>query len=355
MKKIEDKEQQLSSEIDFESLPPSDIIAYNELRSCADLYRMYKNNILDIQPEFQREIVWGDSEQTRFIDSLMKQLPIPSMCFSLDYKTQKWQVIDGLQRMHTLIRFLDETEDWMLSKLNDIAKDISGKSVSEIKKNHSDLYRRVENITLPITILRCDYERKAHSEYLFVIFHRLNTGGMKLNNQEIRNAIFSGSFNDFLKECNENDTWRMLLGKEKNKKDRFRSIELILRFFAFYDQYKQYKGRLTSFLNDYMYEKRFDSNNKNRSDLFQTVIELIYNKIANRGQLKVSNVVLEAAMFGVAKNISRIKEMDKRIIKQCYFKLIKSRPFQEENILEGIFKREKVITRLKTARRIFSR
>ena len=82
-------EVQTFQEDDSFELPPPDIIAYNELRSCADLFRMYKEGILEIQPEYQREIVWTDADQTRFIDSLVKQLPIPSMCFSLDYKSQK--------------------------------------------------------------------------------------------------------------------------------------------------------------------------------------------------------------------------------------------------------------------------
>ncbi len=104
--KLDDVEQSTFFEDDSSELPPPDIIAYNELRSCADLFRMHTQGILTIQPEFQREIVWKDPAQTRFIDSLVKQLPIPSMCFSLDYKTQKWQVIDGLQRMASIIRFL---------------------------------------------------------------------------------------------------------------------------------------------------------------------------------------------------------------------------------------------------------
>ena len=96
---LQELERQTFEEIDGFSVPPADLIAYNELRSCADLYRMYRERQLEISPEFQREIVWSTPVQTRFIDSLVKQLPIPTMCFSLDYKTQKWQVIDGLQRM----------------------------------------------------------------------------------------------------------------------------------------------------------------------------------------------------------------------------------------------------------------
>ncbi len=66
-------------------VPPADIIACNELRSCADLYRMYRENILAIRPHFQCEVVWRNPAQTRFIDSRVKQLPIPRMCFALDY------------------------------------------------------------------------------------------------------------------------------------------------------------------------------------------------------------------------------------------------------------------------------
>ncbi len=81
-KHIQEIEEQAFYESDYITEPPDDIVAYNELRSCADLYRMYQKGILEIQPDFQRNIVWNGAAQTRFIDSLIKQLPIPSMCFS---------------------------------------------------------------------------------------------------------------------------------------------------------------------------------------------------------------------------------------------------------------------------------
>jgi hypothetical protein len=136
--------------------PPIDIVSYNELRSCADLHRMYVQKVLDIQPDFQREEVWSAPARTRFIDSLMKQLPIPSLCFSLDFNTQQWQVIDGLQRISTIVRFLSDSE-WQLSRLKDIDQKISGKRVSELKDGPEELqllYRRVENLTIPITVIR---------------------------------------------------------------------------------------------------------------------------------------------------------------------------------------------------------
>ncbi|MDC4669194.1 DUF262 domain-containing protein, partial [Acinetobacter baumannii] len=74
---LEQEEELFDEDLEGET-PPSDIIAFNELRSCADLFRMYKSNQLKIDPDFQRNLVWSISAKSRFIDSLAKQLPIPS-------------------------------------------------------------------------------------------------------------------------------------------------------------------------------------------------------------------------------------------------------------------------------------
>ena len=185
---IVELEQQTFEESDGFEIPPPDVVAYNELRSCADLFRMYQEQILEIRPQFQREIVWSLRAQTRFIDSLVKQLPIPSMCFSLDFKTQKWQVIDGLQRMSSIVRFLSG-EEWRLARLEDVDPAISGQLVPNFHKDpklHS-YYVRVQNLALPLNVIRCDLSKADHVDYLFTIFHRLNSGSEKLNNQEIRN------------------------------------------------------------------------------------------------------------------------------------------------------------------------
>ncbi len=114
--------------------------------------------------------------------------------------------------MSTIIRFL-QGGDWNLSALDDIEPAIAGKSVAAIKTKDNPLhqyYTRVENLSVPITVLRCDFKKKTHMEYLFTIFHRLNTGGMKLNNQEIRNCIYGGTLNEFLKESDKYPAWRRL-------------------------------------------------------------------------------------------------------------------------------------------------
>ena len=128
------EEDDIRSQDDSSDQPPTDIVAFNELRSCADLVRMYSSKQLEIKPDFQRDIVWPNASQTRFIDSLTKQLPIPSMCIGLDYNTNKRLVIDGLQRMWSIIRFLTD-DNWRLSTLPDIDDRLSGRRISYIKEH----------------------------------------------------------------------------------------------------------------------------------------------------------------------------------------------------------------------------
>ena len=345
---------------DSPEMPPSDIVAYNELRSCADLFRMHFKGILNIKPEFQREVIWKPSDQTRFIDSLIKQLPIPSMCFSLDFKQQKWQVIDGLQRMSCIIRFLSDKQ-WTLSKLDDINPIISGQPVSEFINENSELHQyftRVENLTLPITVLRCDYSNKSHSNYLFTIFHRLNAGGMRLNNQEIRNCIFSGTFNQLLKRLDENDMWMKINRMKTTSGYRFRKQELILRFFAFHDTYKNYNGRLSRFLNDYMADKRNPSDNflNDKRELFLNTVDLIYKKIfAGKIPSKLTVTILEATLVGISRNLNKLKGLTELDVQKLHQELLNHEEFSEKKLSEGLSGKARVVNRLTASIKIFSR
>lgn len=359
LSKIKALEEKTFYEDDSSEIPPPEIIAYNELRSCADLFRMYKQGILEIQPEFQREIVWNSPAQTRFIDSLIKQLPIPSMCFSLDYKAQRWQVIDGLQRMATIIRFLSG-ERWTLSNLDDIDPKLAGQPTIRFIDEKSDLhqyYTRVENLTLPITVLRCDYSKKSHINYLFTIFHRLNTGGMKLNNQEIRNCIFAGSFNNLLKELNKNSTWMKINKMKHDVGYRFTTQELILRFFAFHDRYLNYKGRLARFLNEYMDDNKYlDGLPLDlKSELFRSTVDIVYKKVLN-GKIppNMSITLLEALLIGVSFNIEYLESQPEYIVESYFKKLQDNEEFSDEKLREGLSGKQRVIARLSAAKEIFS-
>ena len=353
-------------------MPPEDVVTFNELRSCTDIFNMYTRGILDIQPDFQREGgIWSNKKQTRFIDSLAKQLPIPSMCFSIDAKTRKWQIIDGLQRVSSIIKFLaaNEEKDWRLEK-NSLNEDgshsdefhpnIAGKAVSELKDPNSpyhNLYRIVEDTTLPITVVRCNYDRQDHNEYLFNIFYRLNSGGTKLNNQEIRNCIYSGNFNDLLKELDaQNSDWRAINRMKDEKQYRFTKRELILRFFAFSENVGNYEGNLTTFLNSYMYQKRNlqPDELQQKCNLFQRVTKIIWEKLRLGSNKVLSKVILEAVMVGISANLSELEAIPEKELKDRYDALLKTPELSTMNLRERIGAEEKTKQRLTVAKEIFA-
>lgn len=350
-------EEEESYKDDFAELPPFDIVAYNELRSCADLLRMHQSGQLEIQPDFQRDVVWQKPAQTRFIDSLIKQLPIPSMCISLDYKTDRRLVIDGLQRMTSIIKFLSDN-DWRLSDLEDIDERIAGKTVETIKTKTKDIYERVQNLTIPITVLRCDYSKQTHNDYLFTIFHRLNTGGNKLNNQEIRNCIYNGTLNTLLKDLAWGKRWVALLELKEDATYRFANEEMILRFFALHDWLERYHGKLAKFLNDYMYEYRnpgeaFISDKK---ALFNSTLDLISEKIFdNRVLPQMSRASLEGLLVGVSQNLSHLSQKSSNEVKVLYDNFRHLEEYSVDNLKEGLSGREKVKSRLKSSINAFSK
>lgn len=343
-------------ESDVNEQHPPDIFAFNELRSCADLFRMHEQGILDIQPEFQRDFVWKGPDQSRFIDSLIKQLPIPSLCFSYDAKQQKWLVIDGLQRISTIIKFLSGA-DWTISKLKDIEPRISGVSAAAIKNNAdlAEFYRRVENSTIPITVLRCDYSNNHHLSYLFTVFHRLNSTGLKLNNQEIRNCIFSGVFNRQLRELDDDPIWRKLNKMKKGEYYRMQKQELILRFFAFQEELDKYTGSLASFLNTFMENKRFINENdlSNNAELFRKVTKVLYDAIQNMNHKgKISITLQDALCYAIGKNIDSLTKLTPVQVARKIELVLNDSNFSEASLAEGLAKKQRLIDRMKKAEQL---
>lgn len=289
-------------------IPPENVVAYNELRSCADLHRMHASGKLELQPDFQRDVVWKADEQARFVDSLVKQLPIPSMCFSLDANTKNWKVIDGLQRMHTITSFLG-TADWRIEPVDDIHPLLRGKRNTELRQGSDEqkrLYSSVEDISIPITVIRCDYSNASHMRYLFTIFNRLNSGGVRLNNQEIRNCIYSGKFNDLLKSVDrEHRPWHSVHRRIWGKMDRFKSVEVLLRMLAFSERRERYEGNLAGFLNDYMLSasKSSEAEIANLRKRILKATSLAAKILDHVGSGKRSLTFVEGVLVGVMSNV----------------------------------------------------
>jgi len=341
--------------------PPSDIVAYNELRSCADLFRMADEGNLIVQPDFQRDFIWKGSDQTRFVDSLVKQLPVPSMCFALDHRQNIWIVIDGLQRISTIKRFL-AGDDWKLAALPDIDPVLRGKNAATLKNAKTGdlktIFSRVQNQTLPVNIIRCDLTKRSHNEYIFTIFHRLNSGGVKLNNQEIRNCIFSGTFNKLLKKMDNDANWRRINHMAADQNYRFTKQEMVLRFFAFLDRREKYKGSVSKFLNDYMFDKRSigEAEVQEKAELFEFSAAALSERIMHNDPVpRLPATVIEAAMIGIALGRDRVQAIPDAELINRFVELRAHESLSSEYLAEGLSKPDRVEARLNAARDIFSR
>lgn len=334
-------------------IPPADIVAYNELRSCADLFRMHASGKLEIQPDFQREVVWKEDDQSRFIDSLVKQLPIPSMCFSLDYKTQRWKVIDGLQRMSSIIRFLS-TADWKLSDLTDIHPRLRGTKIADLRSGTEEqkrLYAMVEDVSIPITVIRCDYTQRSHMLYLFTIFHRLNSGGVRLTNQEIRNCIYTGPFNDLLKQFDaKNSDWRTIKKRIWGSMDRFRSVEVLLRVLAFADGREGYEGNLARFLNDYMHAHSNDQYDvlAGVEARLNAVVKCTKEALSTESQRKLPLLLVEAMLVALYVSGNDLQALSAERLRQAYMGM-RNQPSFAESARYAVTSSDNVRARLNAA------
>lgn len=222
--------------------------------SFRELITMYDENELQ-KPELQRNYVWDKNEASRFIESILMGLPVPSIFLAKVGKNKL--IIDGYQRIMTVYDYVkrgifsNEGRVFKLANSERINKRWRGKAFSELT---DDEQKAIKSTTIHAII----FEQKQPVDddtSLYQIFERINTAGRTLMPQEIRNCIYQGAFNSILIKLNNNVEWRKLYGL-KNVDSRMRDIELILRFFALQDlNTKAIKAKqisLKKYLNLYM-------------------------------------------------------------------------------------------------------
>lgn len=218
----------------------SDVQLEKADRSLAELKRWYDDGDLKIDPEWQRNYVWNNRQASKLIESFLLNIPVPVVYFArTDEGT--YEVIDGLQRLNSVFKFMSNE-----IKLNglDILTCLNGCTFKDLDRPNQ---RRIRNSTLRSFELASGTDPDLH----FVVFERLNTGGTKLNEMEIRNCIFRGRLNDLIKELSENQDFIQCV-HQKTLSKRMEDRNLVLRFLAFYERtHLRYDGRLKKFLNEF--------------------------------------------------------------------------------------------------------
>lgn len=283
---IEDNIVAIESELD-DSYSNDDLYNINSWGadlSFRELITMYDEDEL-LKPELQRYYVWDKPEASRFIESILLGLPVPSV-FLANTPNDKKLIIDGYQRIMTVYDYVKKgvwRKDGKIFKLSNTEKineRYRGKAFSELPDQDQ---RRIKSTTIHAIV----FEQKAPNDNdtsLYQVFERINTGGRALMPQEIRNCVNQGPFNELLIELNKSSNWRLLFGKE-DLDERMRDMEFILRFFAldtdFIKNNETSNVSLKKYLNEFMGYRNSQNIEiiEERRTKFNSVIDFIAENI----------------------------------------------------------------------------
>lgn len=303
-----------------------------------------------VVPPFQRKYVWPPSKASKLIESFLLGLPVPQIFLYKEEENQDLLVVDGQQRLKTLCYFMSgKFEDKTNFFLRGVKQMWEGKTYEGLEQADK---RRLKNTILRATIFQ-QTDPKDNSS-IFEIFERLNTGGMALTQQEVRNCVVRGEINNFLAKLNLHPSWRSLYGSSRED-TRMRDVELILRFLALYENSAKYRKPMKDFISNFMRDKKEISleEREKYSRLFTQLMDLILKEIgAHAFKLKAG---INVALFdSICVSLARIGFGNVKDLGQKYQKLVKESPYLD-TISKSTTDPDRVATRIKIASQIFSK
>jgi len=248
-----------------------EIINYPADTTLKGYFEQWKSSQIYV-PDFQRRYVWDIKKASKLIESFLLGLPVPGVFLYKNRSDSSFQIIDGQQRIMSAVYFLmGEFEDETVFRLRGVQPEWEGKRYTDLTE--ADRFK-LDNSVLRATIIQ---QLDPHDDTsIYLIFERLNTGGVNLNAMEIRRSVCYGNVVHFLDSLNSNRNWRRIIGVARPDK-RFRDVELILRCEALAAGWDHYEKPMKGFLNYYMadlaaHPERYEALAKSFFDATQFVI-----------------------------------------------------------------------------------
>jgi hypothetical protein len=300
--------------------------------SIGEIVNMYKEGDLVINPDFQRLFRWEPGQKSKLIESILLGIPLPPI-FVYEKEDSTWELIDGLQRVSTILEFMGLLRDaettelkppsYMTStkylpllnnvvweKSSDIT-DISLDSQVELDKSQQLAIRRAR---LGVEILK----RPSDSRTKYDLFQRLNAGGTPANPQELRNCItimISQSYFDFLKELADYGTFRTVLAASEDQIERQRHMEYATRFLVYTHVPYDGKHDVEDFIDDGIIQLAEGGVKREQALCFKNTFDLLFTVSgsdalrridAGGSRGRVSLAAFECIAVGIGKNIDTI-------------------------------------------------
>ena len=285
------------------------------------LYDMATEKMIDIAPDYQRHFIWDDTRQSQLIESILLGIPVPSL-FMATNKDSTWEVIDGLQRLTTIINYVGTDE--VIHGINPKCKKLKLSGLEKLSNINGlffdDLPKSLQVMFMTRPIRVTVLNDRSDFSIRYDLFERLNTGGVTLHPQEIRNCVFLGKFNDFIKELAEFPAFKNVVKMTTNQSLTGSHEELVLKFLAYFQDRELFVHGVQDFLNNYMKKKtkEFHDEQDLRTVFENTFLCLDRNLPEGivRGNRKNATpfVLFEAISIGVADALSQGADVRREVL-----------------------------------------
>lgn len=274
---------------------------------------MVESGDIFVPPEYQRQFIWEPERQSLLIESVFLGIPVPSL-FLATNPDSTWEVVDGVQRLGSLSHFsgspellekIKRAEPLVLTKLEKL-ETLNGVSFQQLPKS-IQLHFLTRPVRLTVLNDRSDLAVR------FDLFERLNTGGVSLTAQEIRNCVYRGPFNEQIRELASLESFRKVVKVQERKSMNGTYEELVLRFFAYLNDYQNFDHLVKDFLNNYMEKSRHSIISKSDCALFHQTMGLLssaFPKGISRGRAATPVNLYEALSVGTALALKSGKAVD---------------------------------------------
>jgi len=212
----------------------------------SSLTALLRNKQIDLSPKYQRRNRWTDLRKSRLVESFLMNVPVPPIFLNED-EYGHYSVIDGKQRLTAVYDFLRGS--FALKGL-EVFSELNGKKVDELPATLQTALETRANIRAIIILRQSDPDIK------YQVFQRLNTGGIRLNPQEIRNSAWPGPLNTMILDESTTPEFHVALGiKDRSKSALYREMrdaEFVLRFLTFKDDWSTFSGGMGRRLDSFM-------------------------------------------------------------------------------------------------------
>lgn len=266
-----------SETTDINPYDPDRIKVRSDKIAVSILSKMIDNHSIDLNPDFQRNLVWNNFQKSRLIESILLRIPLPMFYFSEDNEGNL-SVVDGLQRISTIKEFMDNK--FPLKNLQYLNDTCNGRYY-ETKGNKKGLdtkYLKWFDLT---SISANIIDPSSPPKVKYDIFRRINTGGRPLNNQEIRNCLMGKGLRESLKAMSSLIEFKYATDNSI-KSTRMEDQEIALRFLFFYELYDKYKNldEYSGYM-DLVLDEYTDKHIKNSNLYFEKYVHKFSNSMKN--------------------------------------------------------------------------